>query len=112
MRSSSRSGELAPDDGRQLQRLARGPRQAVDAGEDDVLDGDRDADAVERLPQHDPAVLVPEHAFLEQRAHHLLEEEGVALRARQHARRQLGRQSVGGQRGARDPLAVALVERR
>ena len=73
-------GERPADDGGGLRGPAGRPGQPIETDRDQALDrvGDRD---LLRVPGHPPAVVrALDEAAVDQRARHLLEEEGVALR--------------------------------
>ena len=77
-RLEQRQAELPPQHGRRHQRVVRVGLQAVDPGEDDLLDGRRDLD-LDRVVEPPPLALAHERPRVHERPHELLEEERVPL---------------------------------
>ena len=67
-------------------------RQAIETCRDQLLDASRDGNVLQRTRHAAPPVVAQEVALLEQRARHLLGEEGAALRLLHQAVPELGRQ--------------------
>ena len=82
-------GELPPDHGGDLNGAARLLRQAIDARDQDVLNGVGHGDVAEVGDENDASVLTPQRAVLEEGLGQLLDEEGVSLRLAGDERAQL-----------------------
>ena len=102
--------EPAPDDRRALEERALVGAQALDARREQCVDGRRHLEPRE-LDAGDPAVAVaPQRSVVDEHAHELAHEEGVALARREHAPDQRGGQLLGADRVGGEPRGRARLQ--
>ncbi len=101
-RGQDAAEEGAADHRRDVEHAAAGGIEARDAGRDQLAHVSGNGEGVEVADLHHPAVALRQRTVVEQRSHHLLDEQRAAFRplgdARQHRRRQRGgAEQVAGQ---------------
>ena len=100
------SAEEPPDHGSTLQHLLGVRLQAVHAAQDDTLHALRYRDSADLRPRSPPRSIVVDQPRIDQRAHHLLQEERVALRLRQDLLCDRGGHGLDGQQRLHEPATL------